>query len=291
MTDSCLLLDAYLDGTLPDDHAERFEMHAAECAACESALALPADLGDALGALAQPTCPPDVLALALASMESELPAAWQRELRELSATACPPDVVTAALRQARRAADRPVARPARRTPVWRTPVRWSVGLAAMVAIALGWALRPQTEPTRPTGGDLAVAEQVPPSLAPPTPLDRPARDSTLQPAEADVAVASPEPAVAASGASPAAPPAVRALRPAAAVPTPDDAAPSEVTPDLLAEQSAARDTLATPAEIESAQRDLALAFGLVAEAQSRAGRRVRQDTDELSSTIGHTLPF
>ena len=47
----------------------------------------------------------------------------------------------------------------------------------------------------------------------------------------------------------------------------------------------------TPEEIEAAREDLALAFHLVAEAQTQARQAVRAEATPLTHTIDRALPF
>lgn len=287
MTDLCTLLDAYLDGTLPENQAEHFEEHAVECSACESALALPAELAASLGTLADVECPPEVLASALATTATEWPETWTDELRGLAHASCPPAVLEAALRQTRRAPDRAPTQRSR-----STVTRWAVGLAALLAVAVAWSARPDPTAALPEIADVETTEPVDSMSTRPGSLSADPVPPTLEEmpplvAEADALLASPPP--------------TRSPRPPAAPASPVDA-PDPVdgpAPDLIADGD---DPKASPPSqeiedapsaeaIEAAREDLALAFALIDRAQSRAGQRVREEAGALSSTIDHTLPF
>lgn len=286
MTDLCLHLDDYVDGRLSDAETDRFEAHLSDCAACEAALAFPDDLSAAFSDLGAVPCPPGLVDRALAEAEGAWPETWERALRGLAAEPCPPEIVEAALRRARHAPDR--------APHRLRRVRWvgaAVALAACVTVAFGWvrglAVEPAVEP-------IAQVRQVDarslPDAAPPDPAPREApaeRDASAERA----APADPESAGASSAVASTVPPAAQAP------PTPQPApqpAPASATQPLVADAGDATQPDAptpSPDDIAEAQRDLALAFGLVADAQSRAGQRVRDEAGALSSTLDHTLPF
>jgi hypothetical protein len=69
---------------------------------------------------------------------------------------------------------------------------------------------------------------------------------------------------------------------------PEAAAPHDTTPEPIAQ---AEDAEPSPAEVERAADDLRLAFALVADAQRRAGRALRDEAGPVVSTIDHALPF
>ena len=272
MTDFCTLLDAYLDGTLSEDQAERFERHASECHDCE--LALDATLEMPLALLADDTCPPAVLASALAATEAEWLDAWSRELRGLAETPCPSAVLDAALRQTRRAPDRSPVRSSR-----RSAVRWAVGIAALIAIGLAWSLRTPTDHARPE-----IAQ---------TPLPIPIDSGSAPAPLPDVSEVEEAPLTAQA---PAPVPAPVEAHPPPASPTPTPTIDSEPTDqiaevdDTTAPAPVDEDTPSSEA-IEAARDDLALAFRLVDRAQTQARSAVRDEVGVLSTTIEQTLPF
>ena len=279
MTDPCRDLDPYLAGDLTAADAERFERHALACDACDAALALPADLGAAFLEFAGERCPPDVLAAAQASADGDWPPAWPRELRALSSATCPPDVLAAALRQTRQAPDRAPARHRQRRA-------WAWALAALVAVGVSWAaLQSATDaPVQVADEGTETPAAAPPAAAQNPDDPEPDKPDPIAPAP-PVAAPPPAPPQTPRPAPPVATPsapliAERSLEPAPAGPAPD----LQATPDLTEHQP-------TVQEIEDAQRDLALAFALVADAQSAAGAHVREQAQALGSTLNNTSPF
>ena len=296
MTVRCHHLDAYLDGRLADADAQAFEDHALACPACDAALAEPVA---ALRGLADVACPPTLLAEVLDGPEaSEASPLFADGYRQLAAPTCPPEVIEAALKTARRAPDRaPRPTPTRRLS--RRTVGWAAGLAVALALVVAWqaggpspaegpatvAVAPTTDAVPPP--DSAVGG---PELAAPAPAAFPAD------LVAEVERQRPtEPAPAAS--------------PDRADPTPAEPVPDRPSRDVLPAQDLPAQNVAqaqptgadpaeptpTEAEIEGAQRDLALAFRLVADAQSQARSAVRDavrdEAGALSTTLDRTLPF
>ncbi len=200
------------------------------------------------------------------------------DLSPLGDVICPPAVVDAALRSARRAPDRaPVARRSVRRFVW-APLALVAALAVVVGVSLDRGSAPPeiaeaVEPVRPADEAAAATDSndaapntapAPPPVAQAVPDEAPAAPVRQAPRPERRPVAAP---------SAPAPSSVPDAEVAEAVPTePSDAEPSD-------------------AEIEAARQDLALAFRLVADAQSRAGDAVRAEAGALSSTFDHTLPF
>ena len=292
MTDLCHNLDPYLAGDLPDAEAQRFERHALTCAACDAALALPADVAGALSALADEPCPPAVLAAARSAADGDWPQAWSRELRALSATPCPPDVLAAALNQTRRAADRAPA-----PPRHRQRHAWALALAALVAIGVSWAAL-RTAPDAPVQVAQGTPEDAPAATAPVSDAERdPVAPATSPPASGPIG---PLPLVA-DAQPPATAPPPSVTEPAASAPlaprsetaegtpgatdsTPGNGVATEFPVSDLAERQP------TAQEIEDAQRDLALAFALVADAQATVRTQVRERTQALS-TLDHAPLF
>ena len=202
------------------------------------------------------------------------------DLSALRDVACPPEVVEAALRTARRA---PAVAPDRSPAVGRSRRRFAfvpLALAAALAVAVGIGV---TLDRGADGPPQPIAEAV-------TPADVPETSATeVPPAEpappASNTTAEPEP-VATPRPTPAPPP-----LPAPA-PAPEPIArPSD---DFVAQADPAPDTTEpepTPEEIEAAREDLALAFHLVAEAQTQARQAVRAEATPLTHTIDRALPF
>lgn len=201
-------------------------------------------------------------------------------LSTLADVACPPAVLDAALaaarRPARHAADRgPI--PASRSR--RTPRRLRVvplALAAGLALAATLWLLPSQEDASPEFASLdAPAQDTAPAPPPPSP------EVEILDAEAPPRPPTPSPA----------PPAVRPRPP---VTTPAPAAPS---PEMIAAATPATepDPLdepePSPEDIAGARRDLALAFALLADAQSQARDAIRDDASALTSTLDTALPF
>ena len=290
MTDLCSLLDAYRDGALTDDQSERFEVHAADCDACDAALERDTDLAAFLAGLSDVTCPPAVLASVLSATEAEWPGAWGRELRGLARETCPPEVLAAAVRQTRRAPDRGSAHVGSARSHVRAVTRWAVGLAALIALAMAWNAWFDAERPAPQ-----IAQTVPPlpvdSSA--TPAATPLRDAAPAPTrpEADaVARAAPRP-------DPAPPASVTPPTPSVTLPTtpPREQVARAAAPDEAISEAAADvanvDEPPSAQAIEAARDDLALAFALIDDAQSHARSRIRSEAGPISSTLDQALPF
>ncbi len=263
MTD-CTRLDDYLDGRLSDADAQAFETHTLSCDACETAL--------------------DATAL---------------DLSPLGDATCPPAVVDAALRAARRAPDRGAARPSGR----RRSAFAGLALAAVLAVAIGVGLdrdgpTPEiAEVTPPAAADAALETATSDASTPDVVPDA-ITDELPQPETADASAPTPTPPASAARPAPrAAQPRAaqpRAVRPLSS-PAPARAAPEAApAPDLAQaspDQTEPGETEPTSAEIAAARQEIALAFRLVADAQTRAGDVVRAEAGPLSTTLDHTLPF
>ena len=204
------------------------------------------------------------------------------DLSPLRAASCPPAVLDAALRAARRAPDRALVASARRSR-FRLPLV-ALALAAVVVLAIGLARI--AAPDIPTP---VVAEQ---TLPPAPPEEAPVPEPEAAPlAETPELEATPEP-TAPSAPRPA--PEQTAPRPALATPTPAIPPTPEATApprDAIAETDPQTEEDLSPEAVEAAQRDIALAFSLVAEAHTRAGDTIRTRAGSVSETIDQTLPF
>ena len=194
-------------------------------------------------------------------------------LADLADVTCPPEVLAAARPAGRRAPDRSaVARggaPAHRRRWLASGV---VVAAALAVVALVLVPRDAAAPVATGPATVATAE------TPPDPS--PLAEATEAAPDAVAVTAEPEPAA--------------PTRPAgASAPVPERArpAPSAPAPVRVAEADAPADPDPTDQEIEAAARDLALAFALVDDAQSRARRTVRDEVGDLSSTLDHALPY
>ena len=75
MTDlhPCPDLDAYLDGGLSDADARTVDTHAASCAACADELAIARRLSAEFASMRDETCPPDLVAEAIAAAQRRAP--------------------------------------------------------------------------------------------------------------------------------------------------------------------------------------------------------------------------
>ncbi|PAP82212.1 hypothetical protein B1759_00190 [Rubrivirga sp. SAORIC476] len=216
--------------------------------------------------------------------DAALDAANGLDLSPLREVACPPAVLDAALHAARRAPDRAPVASARRYR-FRLPLV-ALALAAVAVLAFGLARVLASGAPAPV-----VAEQIlTPPIAPPgealTPEpEAPPLADTPEPAEAPelVAPSPPLPEPTAPRRAPAAPSPVPAVAPA---PEPADA-----PQDAIAQRDAQPEEDLSPEAVEAAQRDIALAFSLVAEAQTRAGDAIRTRAGSVSETIDQTLPF
>ena len=249
MTDPCLLRDDYLDGRLSEPDAQRFETHAADCDACDAALlADNLGLGDGLGlaALADVTCPPEILA--------------------------------AVLPGSRRAPDRPAAaRPAARRTRGRL---WLAPLGLAVAAVAVFLMMPRDRAEPIASADDPTVIIAPDSIQPELTDDGPEADEVA----ADAPLVDPAETAPTQAAPPR--PAPRPTPPRVpARPSRSDSAPVQV-----AEAPPPTEPEPTPEEIEAAARDLALAFAIVDDAQSRAGRTVREEVADLSSTLDYAIP-
>ncbi|PAP77348.1 zf-HC2 domain-containing protein [Rubrivirga marina] len=207
------------------------------------------------------------------------------DLSALGAVACPPEVVEAALRTARRA---PTLAPDRAPAIrQRARRRFSVvplALVAAVAIAIGvtWD-RGEDGPVAPIAEAVVPADEpdaLPAEVAPSDPAVS-ASDTTV---EAEPLIPTPQPATPAPRRS-APPPAPEPT----ALPSDDLVAQADPTPEPAEAEPAEAEP--TPAEIEAARDDLALAFHLVADAQTQARAAVRAEATPLSHTIDRALPF
>ncbi|WP_420453926.1 zf-HC2 domain-containing protein [Rubrivirga sp.] len=194
------------------------------------------------------------------------------DLSVLRDVSCPPAVVEAALRSARRAGDRAPAagRGLRRRFVW-APLALAAALAVVVGVSLDREPVPvvaeATAPVAPTESAETTGD-----------VDR--AETPVPPPEADPVAPAPRPTPAPQTPQPDPRPA--APQAPAVAPTSDIA---QAVPDVPDEAEPTTD------EIEAARQDLALAFRLVAEAQSRAGDAVRAEAGPLSHTLDQTLPF
>ena len=285
MTPTCHHLDAYLDGRLQGADAEAFEAHALACPRCDAALAEPVP---ALRALADVACPPALLAGVLDGHERDDPDAptlFADGYRQLAAVTCPPEVIAGALRAARRAPDRGARpHPARRRTA-RPATAWAAGLAAALAVAVGvWqGVAPDsgTDPVTVAVGPAQGPAAEPPVGLPPRAAETPSRPAPA--ADEPPAPRTPRPDRAARASSPAEPPLAAPPATAASAPPADDVA--QAAPAAPAEPEI------TEADVEDARRDLALAFRLVADAQTRARATLREEAGALSTTIDQALPF
>ncbi|MGB3543131.1 zf-HC2 domain-containing protein [Rubrivirga sp.] len=203
------------------------------------------------------------------------------ELTSLRDVPCPPVVVEDALRQTRRAPDRAASRPTRHS---RRVVGSGIAVLALCAIAATLLLRPDAP--RP---DIAVVSAAPAVLEDETPVapeSAPTEDSASPDALGEAPAPAPQPAAPAPLSQPAPslpePPALEVAE-ASQDPTERDAP--------LEDESLREDDMPTDAEIAEAQRDLALAFRLVADVQDRARHAVRSEAGTVASTIDQTLPF
>ena len=191
------------------------------------------------------------------------------DLSPLRAASCPP-------------ADRALVASARRSR-FRLPLV-ALALAAVVVLAIGLARI--AAPDIPTP---VVAEQ---TLPPAPPEEAPVPEPEAAPlAETPELEATPEP-TAPSAPRPA--PEQTAPRPALATPTPAIPPTPEATApprDAIAETDPQTEEDLSPEAVEAAQRDIALAFSLVAEAHTRAGDTIRTRAGSVSETIDQTLPF
>ena len=242
-----------------------------------------------------------------------LPAPLAAELRALADTACPPDVVAAALAAARQTAPptpdtgrggRPAPDRAPRRGAWAGR-RWApVALVALGALVVAVvALRggaedaqppqvAQVEPTAPPPArEGGVAETSTSATPPPasSPLPRGDGHRASDGASQSEGLASRRPArstpprPAPDGAAPSPTP----PRPAAGgVAAPAD--PSADAAPPLAEAAGGGADAPTEAEVEAAQRDLELAFALVADVQRRADRALRPA--DVLQTLDTALP-
>lgn len=202
-------------------------------------------------------------------------------LATLRDVTCPPAVVTAALRQARRAPDRAAVPIARRSTSRLSLV--VLALAAAVALVVGLTRLDASDTPR-------VAEVVPPDLAP---AEAPAPDPEPAPfADDDTKAEAPAPGPAFEPSpTPQPAPAPPAVAPPAPAPREVMMAPEDAVAQADGTLDESPEAAPTPEEIADAQRDLALAFSLIAEAQTRAGDALRSRTGSMSATIDQALPF
>ncbi|WP_412063164.1 anti-sigma factor family protein [Rubrivirga sp. IMCC45206] len=252
MTTDCTRLDAYRDGRLAEPDAQAFETHAASCAACDAEL-LADDVG--LSALADVACPPAVLDAALASVG----------------------------RPSRRTGDRAAVPASRAGRTLRRLRLVPLALAAALALSTTIWLLPRDEAPAP---DIARVEAPAPEAEPSPSLassdsseipeaSRPAPDSTLAPAADQPPRPTPLPRP------------VPATTPTA--PSPDLVAATE--PDADSPPDEVAEPEPSPDDVAAARRDLALAFALVADAQTQARDAIRDDASALTSTLDTALPF
>ena len=267
-------LDAFLDGESDAAEASALRLHLADCDACAAELALAERLQATLRTMPRPTVPADLLAASLAAARTaELP-----------------------VRAPRRAADRRSAP----GPSTRRRIAWGAGVIAPLVLVVALLSRPD-----------ASREVVPPPVAEqPRTLPAPPPDRGAMPSAEGVAAAPPP--AAPSPARPAAP-AVAATRPAtrsapprrrvrsapaprqdpapAVAPPPTPELPPE--PEFVAElpEPELPEPEPTPEQIAQARSELALAFGLIAEAQSKAGRAVRDEAGALTDALDLSIPF
>ncbi|MEM0962550.1 MAG: zf-HC2 domain-containing protein, partial [Bacteroidota bacterium] len=216
MTD-CLLRDDYLDGRLTDAEAEAFEIHAADCDACDHAMALPPDI-----------------------------------VRSLRAPTAPAALVDAAIRSARRAPDRAAVRTPyrRRLAVSLT----AIAALALLVVVSGRIGKTSSEPTTAIAASAPPADQpagaapdssqeaAPTESAPPPPL---ADASASQPA------AAPRPAPVTRPATPSQTASREAPIPAGVAESPQVAESPDLGPDdTLAQSTPPADDPAAPADDE-----------------------------------------
>lgn len=250
-------LDAYLDGE-PDAAVRR---HVDECPTCAAEVALARQIDAALAEAGTVRAPDGLVAAALAEARGTRPARWPVRPSQ--------------------AADRATARRSRRGPLLTAS---ALALAVVVVVATTWATREAPRPTadRPLVTDVSTPPGVPVDI--PTEAAKP--DTEPGPEDSD---------------EPLAPLAAPANRPVPSDPGPAPTAPRPTAePDPVVEPAAtpepepiaqAEDAEPTPAEVEQAADDLRLAFALVADAQRRAGRALRNEAGPVVSTIDHALPF
>ena len=195
-------------------------------------------------------------------------------LAALADVTCPPELLTSVLPASRRAPDRPSA--ARSAARRRRGRLWVAPTALAVAAVAVFLLMPHD-----TADPLASAGDPTETVDPDPTRPEPSGDGT----EAE-GVAQDAPLVASAEAAPTvtAPPRPTPSR-APARPTRSDSAPIQV-----AEDAPPADPDPTPEEIEAAARDLALAFAIIDDVQSRAGRTVRKEVADLSSTFDYAIP-
>lgn len=188
---------------------------------------------------------------------------------------CPPDVFDQARRLARRAPDRAPARNHRRVVVWAP-----IGLALLAALAITISLQSDTD-RQPQ-----IASAEPPGIpdAPPAQTTPEPAPTGLPPEAADVPTRQTSPAT-----RPSRSPAPRAASPID--PPPEPAPIAAASPDDLPAPLPPDDAAPTQDDIDAARRDLALAFQLVAEAQTRARDAVQDESVPLSTTLDHALAF
>ena len=203
-----------------------------------------------------------------------LPDELSAGLRDLADCACPPAVIDAALRTARRAPDRRAAvATRRRRGFWAAPVSL-VALAVALVVLLPPAPERESRPVV-TDAPAPLSESTRVAVATPAPDVPPVLDTDeVHADEVDAADAAP----------------VRTRRPADRTRRARPAPRADRPPTASAPTPSAQDQ-PTQAEIEAATQDLALAFRLVAEAQSEARDALRDEAGELSSTLDTALPF
>ena len=261
MTDSppCPDLEVYLDGDLPDADARAVETHVSSCASCADELAVARRIAAEFAALRDETCPPDLVASAIAAAQRRAP---------------------------NRAPDR-AASPAARRAVRVN--RWALACAVLAvgAIGLSRLVADRPPPAEPAPDTLAEVRPARPS-APPAAPDATAPDAAAQEATTPDADAprpeadAPRPA----RATPPAPPVRRALRASA----PADPTPA-VAADLDALAPLASDAEASAADVERAQADLLLALALVADAQTHARANVSHQLERAADALHDTPVF
>ena len=256
MTDSppCPDLEVYLDGDLPDADARAVETHVSSCASCADELAVARRIAAEFAALRDETCPPDLVASAIAAAQRRAP---------------------------NRAPDR-AASPAARRAVRVN--RWALACAllAVGAIGLSRLVADRPPPAEPAPDTLAEVRPARPS-APPAAPDATAPDATTPDAAASRPEAdAPRPA----RATPTVRRAPRASAPAD--PTPAVAADPDALAPLAADAEA---TAPDAADVERAQADLLLALALVADAQTHARANVSHQLERAADALHDTPVF
>lgn len=216
--------------------------------------------------------------LSCADCDAALDAADRLDLSPLRDVTCPPAVLDAALRSARRAPDRTAVAGVRRSR-FRLPLV-ALALATVAVLAIGLARIAAPDVPTPVVAERTVPVQPAPNdeLPAPEPEAAPLAETPEPPAPPPLTPERPTPRRA-----PAPPPPVPTVSPAPS--------PTEAPQDAIAQGETPPEEDLSLEAVEAAQRDIALAFSLVAEAQTRAGDAIRTRAGSVSETLDQTLPF